>query len=359
MENNKLNSIEKQRAFIIRFAYGACIVLSIYIFMKWMLPTLMPFVLAAILGTVLSKLINSLSYRLHISRKILCIPVLLLFFALSGFALLIAVDGLISGVTTIVTLLSSFIETNILPVIDLLLTQLAEWLEYIAPDMEINFSDILPAIQKIVSSASSWLLSKTAGMVSGIPSMLIKTIVTVIATVFMLLDIDKIKEFLVRQIPDDKRIIMGELRSFLCGTLVRCLGSYVMIYGLTFAELLIGLLFLKVPNAPLIAMLIATIDIMPVLGTGCVLIPWGIGALIIGNYGLGAGFLLLYLAITVIRNTVEPKMVGRLMNLHPLITFASMLLGLRFMGLIGMLGFPLTLAFICSLNNKGIIHVFK
>lgn len=126
-----------------------------------------------------------------------------------------------------------------------------------------------------------------------------------------------------------------------------------------FVELLIGFLLLRIPNALLLAALIAIVDILPVLGTGTVLIPWGVFALVIGSYGMGAGILALYLIITIIRNTIESKLVGKQMELHPMVTFAAMLLGLKWMGFLGMLGFLLTLAFINSLNKKGILHLYR
>ena len=73
------------------------------------------------------------------------------------------------------------------------------------------------------------------------------------------------------------------------------------------------------------ALLIAVLDILPVLGKEAVLIPWGIIHIMTGNYSLAAGIFLLYLAITVIRNIVEPKLIGKQMELHPVVTLASML----------------------------------
>ena len=89
------------------------------------------------------------------------------------------------------------------------------------------------------------------------------------------------------------------------------------------------------------------------------MIPWGIVCLIMGKWVLGFGLLILYVIITVIRNIIEPKLVGHQVGLHPVVTLLSMLLGLQFFGLIGLFGFPITLSLVKNLNDRGVIHIFK
>ena len=63
--------------------------------------------------------------------------------------------------------------------------------------------------------------------------------------------------------------------------------------------------------------------------------------------------------ITIIRNIVEPKLVGSQVGLHPVVTLATMLIGLNFFGILGLFGFPITLSLIKNLNDKGVINIFK
>ena len=89
------------------------------------------------------------------------------------------------------------------------------------------------------------------------------------------------------------------------------------------------------------------------------MIPWAIICFLLGNWKLGIGLLLLYLTITVIRNIIEPKIVGHQVGLHPVVTLASMLTGLQLFGVIGLFGFPITLSLLKYLNDREIIHIFK
>ena len=106
-------------------------------------------------------------------------------------------------------------------------------------------------------------------------------------------------------------------------------------------ELFVGLLLLRVPYAFLLALLIAVVDILPVLGTGTIVIPWGIITLILGNFPLGIGLLILYAIITVVRQSLEPRVVGHQIGLHPLITLISMFVGVSLFGFLGLFGLPI------------------
>ena len=101
-----------------------------------------------------------------------------------------------------------------------------------------------------------------------------------------------------------------------------------------------------------IALGIAIFDLMPLLGTGGVLLPWALIALIMQNYFIAIGVFLLYLVITAVRNSLEPRIVGNQIGLHPLATLIAMILGLELIGLVGMMLFPITLVAITNLKKQ-------
>ena len=89
------------------------------------------------------------------------------------------------------------------------------------------------------------------------------------------------------------------------------------------------------------------------------MIPWtGITALM-GNHGLALGLLVVYLSITVIRNIIEPKIVGSQIGLHPVVTLVSMFVGAQLLGVLGLFGFPIGLSLLRYLNETGTIRLFK
>ena len=94
------------------------------------------------------------------------------------------------------------------------------------------------------------------------------------------------------------------------------------------------------------AAVIAVLDILPILGTGGIMIPWAVISLVLGYTGLGIRLFLIYGIVTVVRNYVEPKIVGTQLGLHPIITLVSMFIGLRLFGFWGLFGLPVSISFL-------------
>ena len=127
----------------------------------------------------------------------------------------------------------------------------------------------------------------------------------------------------------------------------------------TFGEIFAGLSIIGVKYSALLAALIAIFDILPVVGSGLVLVPWAIISLIIGNIGLGVGLFILWAIVCVVRQIIEPKIVGSNVGMHPFLTLFAMLAGNFIYGGIGILLLPITLALCQSLNSSGVVKLYK
>lgn len=349
---------QQQKSFIIRICYWAIIALLIYLLIKYCLPVWVPFVIGAIIAAILNRPINFISDKTKIKRPYVCVVIIVLFFGVIAFLFALLGAQVAQAVRSFAVSLPSLLTDTAQP----MLNTAIDAIQNFAAEHSITIDDLSflsQALNKGVSAASSALLNAVTGVVTTVPDLLVKTIITIIATAFISLDFEKIRAFISRQIPDDKREIFHELRGFFGGTLPKCIGAYILIMTLTFTELTVGFLIFRIPHAVLLGVVIAIVDILPVLGTGTVLIPWAIVEFVLSNFTRGVELLVLYLVITFIRNAVEPKLVGSQMGLHPVVTFAGMLLGLKYMGLLGMFGVPLATAFVLDLNRKGIIKLFK
>lgn len=110
---------------------------------------------------------------------------------------------------------------------------------------------------------------------------------------------------------------------------------------LTFVELYIGLLLIGADYALLMAALIALVDLLPVFGTGTVMLPWAAICMLTRDFRMAIGLLLLYAVVTLIRRFAEPRIVGKSVGLHPLLSLFSMYAGFRLAGIGGMWAGPL------------------
>lgn len=89
------------------------------------------------------------------------------------------------------------------------------------------------------------------------------------------------------------------------------------------------------------------------------MIPWTVITALTGSHGLALGLLVVYLVITVVRNIIEPKIVGSQIGLHPVVTLVSMFVGAQLLGVLGLFGFPIGLSLLRYLNETGAIRLFK
>lgn len=113
---------------------------------------------------------------------------------------------------------------------------------------------------------------------------------------------------------------------------------------ITYCVVLVGLLLLKIPLAPLWAAGVAVVDAVPLLGTGTVLVPWAVVSLVQRQHFRAIGLLGIYGVALVLRTVLEPRLVGRNLGIDPLVTLVFLYLGYRFWGILGMLLAPMLVA---------------
>lgn len=119
------------------------------------------------------------------------------------------------------------------------------------------------------------------------------------------------------------------------------LKAQLRLSGITYLIVAVGFVLLRIPNGLLWAALIAVVDAVPILGTGTVLIPWGIVCLVQREFVQGVGLFALCGAAILTRSVLEPRLVGRQLGLDPLVTLVALYIGYRFWGILGMILAPI------------------
>ena len=345
--------MEKKREFIINILYIAIICALIYFGINYLFGLLVPFVLGflfAYFAIRISRNVLKNDSKLH---RILTLVFLYLLIVL---LIILLISLGVNKIGDFIKTLPSFYKNTIDPYISSLELSLDKFGESLPEGIRGFLGDIveglLNALKTALSSAASGLVNITTGLVKGAPEAMISIIVTIITSVYFAVDYEEIAGYFTNLMSEKMLDLFYEIKDFIENTLFKILGSYGLIMCITFVELFIGLTIFRISNSGMWAFVIALLDILPVLGVGTVLIPWGISALITGNYVLGIEILVLYIVIAVIRNIIEPKFVGTDLGLHPLATLFTMIVGLRLFGAVGMFGLPLALSFYLSKRNK-------
>ncbi|MCQ4923668.1 AI-2E family transporter [Tissierella carlieri] len=148
---------------------------------------------------------------------------------------------------------------------------------------------------------------------------------------------DNKKDFLKQIMNDTGKGIKGYMK------------AQVTLMIITFIILGIGLTIIGAKHPILISAGIAILDIIPVLGAGIVMIPWAVINFIIGNKDMGADLATLYVILVILRQFIEPKIVGKEIGVRPLYTFIATILGSIILGPIGIILGPLAAVIISSI----------
>lgn len=213
-----------------------------------------------------------------------------------------------------------------------------------------------PLMQQEVASLSARALGAAGGVVGRLPGMALGCSFTVLSSFFILPEYERLGAFLLSLLPERLAGPVRESRDFLLSTLRQVVKAYLLLMAVTFGEIALGLRLLGVECYLVIALAVAALDVLPAIGSGCVLIPWGVWTVLAGRGALGAGILLLYGVVAGVRAVLEPRILGGKIGLPPLATLVAMYAGMRLGGVGGMLLAPMAVTLLLFLEESGHIH---
>lgn len=373
-----MTGTEKKRRFIINTVYAAILIALFYLFFKYAFGTVFPILCALVAAMLLQKPVNYICKKTPLKRGLVSALSVLLGFgiAVSALALLIIwvgsefkgffqyimiqledIPALIEKIEGYLSNALSFlpekIETSIMSFINEKLTALVNTPEAPAEQsMSFDLSALSTPLLGIWNTAKQ------------IPTTLVSIVVAIVACCFMTADFQSVKGLILGFFQPETRTKIVRAKRLLFPSLAKMAKAYGIIITITFCELSLGLFLLKLMGIYdsgyifVIAILTAIIDIVPVLGTGTVLIPWAVISLLNGNFPLAIGLLVIYGCITVIRQIIEPKLVAAQLGIPAFLTIVSMFIGSQIFGVIGIFILPITFVMLKLLNDEGVIHIF-
>ena len=352
-------NIETQKNFIIRCLFIFILLTVFYLVIKFALPLLIPFIIGLVIAVCFRKPVDFLAAKLRIKRVPVAIAVLVIFYCLLAVAISLLGIKLTDFVSNLFNRLPEFYKSTFLPALQMLTNNLSEQFPEIEQYLNDFFRNTDQSLFAYISSISTKAVSTVTALVGQIPTLIINFIFTIVCSFFFTIDYYKITGFLFRQFNTRHQSVILSLKEKVLVSLGQFIKGYAIIILVTFAELSLGLWLNKIPNPVILGLLIALIDIMPIVGTGLILLPWSAGSFLLGNTGLGIGMLALYIVITVVRQILEPRIIGQNIGLHPIATLILMFIGTQLMGIWGLFLLPVLGTILVKLNQEGSIHLFK
>ena len=348
--------MDARKNFVINTAFFGIIAALVFAAWRYLLPAMTPFIIGFLIASVVQFPLNRLGIHKKKNRNIAAIVLCLLFYALLVFLTVFFSVKVISEIASFAATIPSLVYDNIYPFIYVVGDEIQALLEPINMDLAQIVNEVgkslASTLAKYATQFSGWAVRTIASGAISIPGLLIQIIITVVSSFYIALDYATVLGFMKGLIPGGKREYVVQAVSYGRTAVLAYIKSYSIIFCLTFVQLWIGLLILKIPYTLGLSFGIAVFDLMPILGVGGILIPWSIIALVLGNLPMGIGILVLYLIISAIRNTVEPRIVGKHIGLHPLATLVAMVVGLKVAGLVGMMLLPISLVAIVRIREE-------
>lgn len=318
----------------------------IYLLLKICLKFLSPFLLSVLISIAIEAIIKFLMEKLKTGRTISAAMALFLF------------CGLFMCVSYFIVHFAYLEIMNILknlPQFYVMLNRLIQkYYIFIKENLNMDISgENLFNADKVIYSVMNALVSLKDNIimvVNSMPDIAIYLSFSIIAAFF---------------ISRDKELILGVYREVtprsvlkvtdkLYNSTVNIVKTEFKLVIMSTAEAFIGFLLLGVNYAFILSIACGILDILPVVGTSLIFLPWAVYCLFNDNFVLGVSLITLYIIIQVTRQIMEARMMGGNLKLHPLIILVSIYIGMRFFGVIGAVLGPLAASILREIYNENI-----
>ncbi len=381
-----LNTSEKRKNALISLTYFAVFIVLYYLFMKYAFWMVAPFLISFVIAMALQRPIKFLSRKTFLNKKITSVVFVLLIVAVLIGVLVLAgywigeefynfyqyIIAKFGNYTEIIAKIKDWIE-NILSHLPTALSDKAKVAidNVTASILNLAEKSETAAAEAQSSSSSTSIISMLSTPISGIlsramqiPSILTALLIGIVSCFFMTSDYDNFVGKIKNAVSKEHEEKLVKTKHIMFDVLGKWIKSYALILFITFCEVALGLTILKWAGLYtggyifVIALCTALLDILPVFGTGTVMIPWAVVSLFTHKIGFGIGLVVIYALITIIRQILEPKLVSANVDMHPVITLMCMYLGLQLFGFIGLIILPITVVIIKTLNDQDVIQVW-
>lgn len=309
---------------------------------------LMPLIVAWIVAMIANPIIRFLEKRIKIMRKhgsalVIILVLAALIAAFYGLAVLVA-SQFSSWVTELPEVYDSVTQN-----LQHLFRLLHQKYNIIPVDVKLAFdqrenmldSYIQKAIDGLLKMVKSGSLSKVSSLASSLMDFLVYAILTILASYFMTVEKDHFTKLLQEKTPAGVQRIWDKIKKIF----IRAIGGYFkahfQIMIVIFFITVIPFAFMGISYSGLLAVVIAIVDFLPFFGAGTVLVPWAVYRLVTGSYTYAVILFVIYVVVLIVRQALEPKLIGDNIGTSPFETLVFMLVGYRLAGMLGLIvGIP-------------------
>lgn len=300
----------------------------------------MPFVIGWLIAMIANPLVRLLERKLKIVRKHSSVIIVVVVLAVVIGLLYLLISKIVIEMAELVKDLPRIYESvrlelqgafaNLSHVVDRLPGGVQDSISRFNENFGGYVSDL---VQKIAFPT----VTVAGNVAKRIPAALVYSIVVILSSYFFIVEREQILRFWKKSTPEG----LTKYYDFFRQDIRKLIGGYFLaqfrIMFVVAGILMVGFIVLGVPYGLVLAVLIAILDFLPLFGTGTALFPWAVVKLLTGEYPFAVGLILLYVLTQVVRQIIQPKIVGDSMGLPPLMTLFFLYLGFKINGISGMI----------------------
>lgn len=312
--------------------------------LRFVVPLMAPFLLGLVLALAAEPVTGLLCKKFHIPRTFSSIIGVTAAFFFFSILLLLVCAFLLRELRMLANILPQ-LESTMYSGLTLLQTWLLKFAsrmpDSIRPLIQENTAVLFSDGTGFLNQAIRYLMEFGGNLLSHIPNSALTFGTAILSSYMISAKLPGIRTWILRRFSKERiHAIVHTLRQTK-GVLSGWLMAQCKLMGVTFCILFLGFVILRIPNALFWAGGVSLVDAFPVLGTGTILIPWALISLLQENTARAIGLAGIYVTVSLTRSGLEPKLIGRHLNLDPLITLIVMYAGFKLWGIGGMILAPL------------------
>ncbi len=327
------------RKFIISFLAA----ISLFLLLRFLLPLLLPFLVGGALALAAEPIASFCSRRLRLPRPLASGISVALAFSLLTLCVILLLGLLLRELRLLAGILPE-LEGTMRSGMDALSRWLLELTskapDSIRPLLARNVSNFFSSGSALLDRATEWLLGLASTLLTSMPDRFLSVGTAILSSFMISAKLPKFRGFWESRDLRSRLAPVVDTFRRIKTALLGWLRAQLRLSTVTFLLAAVGLLLLRIPYAPLWALLVALVDALPILGSGTALVPWSLVCFLQGDRFRAFGLLLLYGTAALTRTLLEPRLVGRQLGLDPLVTLLSLYIGYRLWGFAGMLLAP-------------------
>ncbi|WP_160663253.1 sporulation integral membrane protein YtvI [Colidextribacter sp. OB.20] len=325
----------------------------------WALGLMAPFLFALAAAALLNPLVKRLQRALGWNRHALSALILILLFGLAGGGLALLVYAAAGQLMSLVQNWSGVLD-SLQSAMDQLETLFARLLTLVPPQVTKIVEDTGDELFQWLYDAVPAVLAdwgmEAGERAMGLPSFLVALVIFVMATFLMTADYPYLRSRAVQHLDEGVLHFLGQLRATALGAFGGYLKAEFLLSVGVFFILLAGFFLTGQPYGLLLALGLAVMDFIPIIGAGTVMVPWAFVALFTGDLPAAVELMVIWGVIALFRRVMEPKFVGDQTGLSPLLSLVSIYVGMKLAGVLGMVLGPVVVLVILNLAGMGMFR---